>query len=141
MSSEKSVPNRIFVDTVFVIALVNHRDQYHQQASELADRFEGYPLLVTDAVLLEIGNALARSYKKEAIEIIEQFLASDEVEIVRLTSQLFERAFAMYKKYLDKQWGLVDCISFVAMHEAGVSQAMTFDRHFVQAGFEALMRE
>ena len=32
---------------------------------------------MTDAVLLEIGNALARSYKQEAVEIIEQFLAAE----------------------------------------------------------------
>lgn len=61
------MPNRIFVDTVFVIALINLRDQYHQQATELADALEGYPLLTTDAVLLEIGNALARGYKREAV--------------------------------------------------------------------------
>ena len=132
------MPSRIFVDTVFVIALINQRDQYHQQASELADRFAGYPLLTTDAVLLEIGNALARGYKQEAIEVIEQFWASDEVEIKRLTPYLFEQAFELYKQYRDKDWSLVDCISFVAMREAGISQALTFDRHFVQAGFEVL---
>ena len=133
--------NRIFVDTLFVVALINQRDQYHQQASELADQFEGHPLLVTDAVLLEIGNALARNYKREAVAIIEQFFASDEVEIVRLSPQLFEQAFAIYSTYQDKEWSLVDCISFVVMREAGVSQALTFDRHFIQAGFQALMRE
>lgn len=130
------MPSRIFVDTAFVIALINRRDQYHHQASELADRLEGYPLLVTDAVLLEIGNALARAYKQEAIEIIEHFLASEEVEIVRLTPQLFEQAFALYKQYRDKEWSLVDCISFVVMREASVNQALTFDRNFIQAGFE-----
>lgn len=135
------MPNRIFVDTVFVIALINRRDQYHQQASELADQFEGYPLLTTDVVLLEIGNALARGYKQEAIEVIEQFLASDEVEIKRLTPYLFEQAFELYKQHRDKDWSLVDCISFVAMREAGLSQALTFDRHFVQAGFEVLASE
>ena len=40
-----------------------------------------------------------------------------------------------------KAWGLVDCISFIVMREAGVNQALTFDQHFVQAGFQALMRE
>lgn len=130
------MPSRIFVDTAFVIALINRRDQYHHQAAELADKFEGYPLLVTDAVLLEIGNALAHGYKQEAIEVIENFLASEEVEIVRLTPQLFEQGFALYKQYRDKEWSLVDCISFAAMREAGVNQALTFDRHFIQAGFE-----
>jgi uncharacterized protein len=84
------VPTRIFVDTLFVVALINQRDQYHQQAAALADRLAGQPLLITDAVLLEIGNALARSYKAEATEIIDDFFTSDEVEIVHFTPQLFD---------------------------------------------------
>jgi predicted nucleic acid-binding protein len=47
----------------------------------------------------------------------------------------------LYKSHQDKAWGLVDCISFVVMREAGVNQALTFDQHFVQAGFQALMLE
>ena len=96
---------------------------------------------MTDAVLLEIGNALARSYKQEAVEIIEQFLAAEEVEVVHLTPRLFTQGFTLYKSHQDKPWGLVDCISFIVMREAGVTQALTFDQHFVQAGFQALMRE
>ncbi|MBN3881031.1 MAG: type II toxin-antitoxin system VapC family toxin [Nostoc sp. JL23] len=132
--------NKIFVDTLFVVALINQRDQYHQRASELADSLETQLLITTDAVLLEIGNALARNYKNEAVEIIEHFFGSDEVEIVRLTPELFAQAFTLYKTHQDKAWGLVDCISFVVMKQAEVSQALTFDRHFVQAGFQALMR-
>jgi uncharacterized protein len=134
------VRNKIFVDTLFVVALINRRDQYHQQASELADSLETHPLITTDAVLLEIGNALARNYKDEAVEIIEHFLTSDEVEIIRLTPELFSQAFTLYKTHQDKAWGLVDCISFVVMKQAGITQALTFDQHFVQAGFQALMR-
>jgi uncharacterized protein len=141
MSVEKNVSNRIFIDTLFVIALINRRDQYHQQALDLAEQFEGDPLLVTDAVLLEIGNALARGYKQEAVEIIEQFLAAEEVEVVHLTPRLFAQGLTLYKSHQDKTWGLVDCISFIVMREAGVNQALTFDQHFVQAGFQALMRE
>lgn len=139
MRAVRSVSNRIFVDTLFVVALINRRDQYHQQATELARGLEGYPLLVTDSVLLEIGKGLARNYKREAVEVIEQFLTSDEVEVVHLSPPLFDRAFAMYKTHEDKAWGLVDCISFVVMQEAGITQALTFDRHFEQAGFQALM--
>lgn len=133
--------SRIFIDTLFVIALINRRDQYHKQASELADKFEGNLFLITDAVLLEIGNALARNYRNEAVVVIEQFLASEEVEVVRLTPELFDQAFALYKASQDKEWSLVDCISFVVMREAGVSRALTFDRHFAQAGLEVLMRD
>ncbi|MEA5570679.1 type II toxin-antitoxin system VapC family toxin [Calothrix sp. UHCC 0171] len=134
------VRNKIFVDTLFVVALINQRDQYHQKASELADSLETHPLITTDAVLLEIGNALARNYKDEAVEIIEHFLTSDEVEIVRLNPEFFTQAFKLYKTHQDKAWGLVDCISFIVMKQSGITQALTFDQHFVQAGFQALMR-
>jgi len=137
-SPERSVSNRIFIDTGFVIALVNQRDQYHPQALELADKYEGYPSLVTDAVLLEIGNALSRGYKREAIEIIEQFLTSEEVKVVYLTPELFDEAFGLYKEYQDKEWSLVDCISLVVMRGRGVKQVLAFDHHFVQMGFEVL---
>jgi hypothetical protein len=50
-------------------------------------------LLVTDAVLLEIGNALARRYKQEAVAILEQFLAAEEGEVVHLTPRLFAPGF------------------------------------------------
>lgn len=130
--------NQIFIDTGFIIALINERDQYHQQAVKLANRFEGYPLLATDAVLLEVGNALVRNYKRQAIEIIEQFLDADEIEVVSLTPQLFNQALTFYKRYQDKEWGLVDCVSFTVMREAGVTQALAFDKHFVQAGFQLL---
>ena len=89
------MPNRIFID----------RDQYHQQALGLAEQFEGHPLLVTDAVLLEIGNALARSYKQEAVEIIAQFLAAEEVDVVHLTPYLFEQGFTLYKSHKIRHGG------------------------------------
>ena len=132
--------NRVFADTLFVVALVNRRDQYHDMAVELADQFENFPLLITDAVLIEIASALARKYKIDAIKVIEHALASEEVRVVRLTPQLFDRAFEEYKKFRDKEWSLVDCISFIVMRDEGVDRALTFDKHFEQAGFEILMK-
>ena len=97
-----------------------------------------YPLITTDAILLEVGNALVRNYKIQAIEVIEQYLDDDEIEVVSLTPLLFYQALTRYKMYEDKKWGLVDCISFTVMEEAGVTQALAFDDHFVQAGFQLL---
>ena len=45
------------------------------------------------------------------------------------------------KTYLDKTWSLVDCISFVMMKEKGLTDALTVDKHFEQAGFNRLMKE
>ena len=133
--------NKVFIDTLFVVALINQHDVYHDKATKLADEYEGVSLLTTDVVLLEIGNALARNFKEQAVEVIDDFLASGEVEIVRLDPQLFDRAYSLYRQYRDKEWGLVDCVSFIVMREAGVTSGLTFDQHFVQAGFQALLRD
>lgn len=127
-----------FLDTSFIVALINERDQYHGDASQVADQFIGHPLITTDAILLEISNALARRYKSESIQIIEDLCSSEEVELVRLDTALFDSAFNLYKTRQDKDWGLVDCISFVVMQQRSLTVALTFDQHFVQAGFQVL---
>lgn len=114
------MPKPIFVDTLFVIALINRRDQYHDQAIELSARYADRCFLVTEAVLYEIGNALARRWRREAAEVLSHFLASDDVEIVRPTTELFDEAFALYRSHTNKTWGLTDCLSFVVMRRAGV---------------------
>ena len=133
--------NRIFVDTSFVVALVNEKDQNHVTASELSATFDGQPLVTTDAVLLEIGNALARNFREQAAEIIADFLTSDEVEVVNLDATLFQKAFELYRAHKDKSWGMTDCVSFVVMGERGLADALTSDKDFRQAGFNALMRD
>jgi len=72
------VSPKILVDTSFVIALVNKRDAHHSKASQLSKEFDGYPLVITEGVLFEIGNALARSFKPQAIQIIEDFIRFPE---------------------------------------------------------------
>ncbi len=77
--------NQIFADTLFIVALTNRHDQYHDLALELSVQFEGFPLLVTDAVLLEVANALVRNHKQEAVKVIERLLTDDDVEVVHLS--------------------------------------------------------
>jgi predicted nucleic acid-binding protein len=51
---------------------------------------------------------------------------------------LSKKGLAIYEKYTDKTWGLVDCISFVAMWERGLTEVLTFDQDFEQAGFSII---
>jgi predicted nucleic acid-binding protein len=87
----------VFVDTSFVVAFVNEKDQHHDIALELSREFTGYRLVTTDAILLEIGNALSRNFKPECIETIEDFLTSDDVQLIHLHPPLFRKAFELYK--------------------------------------------
>jgi uncharacterized protein len=133
--------DRTFIDTFFIVALVNVRDFYHEKAVELSVEYEGKSLITTDAILLEISNSLSKNYKTESIIIIEKLLLSFEIEIIRLDESLFEKAFSLYKSHADKTWGLVDCISFIVMKEQNIQNALTCDKHFLQAGLNPLMLE
>lgn len=97
---------RTFVDTFFVVALVNKRDYFHQKAVELSIEYDKRPVLTSDAVLLEISNSLARTHKKESIIVIEKFLSTTKTEVIRLDESLFNKAFELYKIHADKTWGL-----------------------------------
>jgi predicted nucleic acid-binding protein len=81
----KTMPDALFVDTGYVIALINPNDQHHSQALPLAERYDGHPLVTTDAILLEIGNALSRFARNEAATIIRYFQTAPEVTLVPLT--------------------------------------------------------
>ncbi|KAF5428591.1 hypothetical protein C5S39_11130 [Candidatus Methanophagaceae archaeon] len=52
-----------------------------------------------------------------------------------------QRAIDFYRDREDKEWGLTDCISFIVMGDQGLTDALTADEHFEQAGFRALLRE
>ena len=131
----------LFVDTSFVIALVNRQDADHARALALADHYAQFRLVTTDAILLELENALSRAYKRESLEIITHFYTSENVTIIHLNSLLLQRGIEMYDIYKRQQWDLVDCLSFVVMHELGITDALTSDIHFEQAHFNALLRQ
>ncbi|MCZ7674302.1 MAG: PIN domain-containing protein [Chloroflexi bacterium] len=131
--------SRLFIDTSYVIALVNKRDKYHAQALRLVAQYTDQPFLTTNAVLMEVGNALARHFKPAAVTIIEQFMSSPDVTLVHITPEHFNSAFQLYRQYQDKQWGMVDCLSFVVMRTYQADTALTPDQYFVQAGFSILM--
>ena len=129
------MPDRIFLDTSFVIALINERDQYIGQAVALSYKFENTPLITTGAVLLEIGNALAKDFRTEAARVIKVLTGSTRIDVAEINAKLLDKGLAVYEKFADKNWGLVDCVSLVVMWEAKLTEVLTFDQDFSQAGF------
>ncbi len=95
----------------------------------------------TEAVLVEIGNALSAMQREAAAGFIEQAYITTNMRVVNVNTELFRKALNLYRERGDKDWGLTDCISFVVMWEQGLTDVMTTDQHFIQAGFRALMRE
>jgi predicted nucleic acid-binding protein len=46
---------------------------------------------------------------------------------------------ALLRRQLDKTYSLCDAVSFLVMREKGLTDALTTDRHFEQAGFRRLL--
>ncbi len=136
--------DKVFLDTSYAIALSVSKDQNHEKAVSIADFLEidSAKLITTRAIVLEIGNALsARNYRQAAVELLEALEEDPDVEIVPVTEELYQRGFKLFKNRPDKEWGIIDCISFVIMKDQGISKALTADKHFQQHGFKALLCE
>jgi predicted nucleic acid-binding protein len=133
---------RIYLDTAFVQALLNRRDQYHPLALALLPRVRSADeVWTTEAVLVEIGNAMSGTDRAAAASFISQCYQTANMRVVSVDSTLLFRALDLYRSHADKLWGLTDCISFIVMREQGLTEAATADSHFVQAGFHALLRD
>ena len=133
----------LFLDTGFAIALASPRDQHHRRAAELANEIKANAsrLVTTQAIVLEIGNSLSKqNHRSAAVRLITSLRTDETVEILTIDDPLFDKSFALFANRDDKEWSLTDCMSFVVMETRGITDALTPDEHFIQAGFNALMR-
>jgi len=131
----------VFADAVYWIALVVKQDAYHERARAWTPRITG-SITTTTLVLLETANALARpAWRASAVALIEHLRQRADVHISPPEPALWERGWDLYRNRPDKAWSLTDCVSFLVMQETGLTDALTTDEHFRQAGFRAVLLE
>ena len=132
----------VFADACYWIALLHEQDALHDLASLLHDEIHDRPVVTSEMVMVEMLNFFAEfgTLKcQAAVNLLLELRANLDIEIVALRTQQFWHAVDYYNARPDQQWGLVDCASFQIMEERGISEALTNDRHFAQAGFTILM--
>ena len=133
----------LFIDTSYLIAVENADDQYHKTAAKhWRDLLKSpRPLLTSSYVLVEVVTLLNnRRLHRKAVELGNNLLSSRLFNVVHVNEELFHEAWNYFQKYKDKTYSLTDCVSFVLMEKLGIFEALTFDKHFVQAGFGKLPR-
>lgn len=132
----------IFVDTSGWIGLVNSADSLHDSATRLyhSKYVEGCLFVTHSGIMLETGNGLSGLRLRLAGVAWKQKLEkSDRVEIIEIDRAIYEADWRLFGDRPDKEWGIVDCISFELMKRLNILEAMTADRHFEQAGFKKLL--
>jgi len=131
----------VFADSVFWIGLVNRRDQHHASAAAWSPHVGG-TIITTNLVLAETANAVSKkSFRKRAGEFIDHVLSNPGIRVITCTETLFLQGLRLFRDRLDKEWSLIDCVSFVVMEEQGLTDSLTSDDHFRQAGYRALLLE
>jgi predicted nucleic acid-binding protein len=129
----------IFADAFFFIALLNEADAHHADAIHFMVNNRAR-LLTTDYVLVETCDAVAETKQRKKLESFVRFLlAPASIEVIQGDRSLFLAGLDFLSRRLDKQWSLTDCISFVVMKQRGITEALTHDHHFKQAGFRVLL--
>src|SRR4051812_29654224 len=110
----------VFLDTAYAIALISPYDTFHVRARELSLELEtsSTQVVTTRAVMLELGNALSKQrFRHVAVQLLDTLEADPRIEIVRLSEELYAEAYKLYRTRTDKEWGLIDCVSFALMRD------------------------
>jgi len=126
----------LFADTYYFQARVNRHDQHHARVLAWSQAHTA-PLVTTELVLVELANSLAASRFRPLVQ--DYFgLLRQQIHVVPASRARLENALRLYHQHDDKRWSLTDCLSFVVMRERRITEALTGDHHFMQAGFVAV---
>ena len=134
-----------FGDASYWIALCDEADEYHHQATEYSAllELERTSIVTTQLVLNEVLNprsGTTAAMRVAAVNLVDQIAWNPRISIEPQTSDQFDEAFQWMRSRLDKEWSITDCASFLIMQRDGITEALTSDRHFEQAGYIALLR-
>jgi predicted nucleic acid-binding protein len=132
----------VFADTSYWMAALNARDQLHAKAIAWMSEPSSVRIVTSEMVFTELLNNSGhdRYLRSATVELVEEFRSDGSVTVIVQTAAQFDEALRLYKRASDKSWSLTDCASFLIMETREIRAALTYDHHFVQAGFEALLR-
>lgn len=136
--------NECFVDAVCWIALLNQDDEFHESADKEYKGLlkKGFRLITSTAVLNEVANALCKPlFRQSVIEFYHKLKQSALVEIIFVDNELWSAGWILYEQRPDKAWSLTDCISIIIMQNRKLTDVLTNDKHFTQAGFKTLLKK
>jgi hypothetical protein len=135
---------QIFLDTFYLKALADRGDNAHRLAISMVARLGNFRGVTSEMVLTELLNALCSRgefLRKSAIRLTHDLRNDSKTIIIPQTSEQFQQAFDFYQRRLDKGYSLTDCASMQIMRQLEINEILTFDKHFQQEGFSALLRE
>lgn len=131
----------LFLDANYLIALEVSDDQHHDDAAHhWASLLESSAFFVTTSYVFDEVVTFLNSKRQhsKAVRVGNNLLTASPIQMIHVDEDLFHEGWQYFMKHNDKTFSLTDCISFVLMRQLKITEALTFDKHFVQAGFVKL---
>ena len=137
--------NEVFVDTSGWVSFFILTEPHHAKAVALMTQWQQQNgrVVTTNYVLSELVALFTSPLRVSRSIILDHIQAIRSriwVEVIHIDPSLDEAAWKLFGDRLDKEWSLVDCASFVVMQQCGLTDALTADHHFEQAGFVRLLK-
>lgn len=133
----------VFADTSYWIGLLYPQDHLHPKVTAMYREIAAMRVVTSEMILAELLNTFSNGsprMRSIVVGAVEDARKGNSVIVFPQTSEQFTKALERYKRSADKNCSLTDCASFQIMETERISAALTHDHHFVQAGFEALLR-
>ena len=132
---------RFFADTFYLIALADHRDQWHAHVVAFSRAHAGTHLFTVDEVLAEFLTFCSTAgphIRGNAVRTVRQALDHPQWIVIPQSRASLLDALMFYESRPDKEYSLTDCVSMQAMRQHGLTNVLTNDHHFTQEGFRIL---
>ena len=134
----------VFADTSGWASFFVETELHHAETSTLMARWrqQNWRVITTNYVLSEFIPLMKirfRVPREKALDYTKIIRAVAWIEIVHIDKALDAEAWRLLETRTDKEWSLVDAASFVVMKNRGITEALTTDHHFEQAGFTRLL--
>jgi len=130
--------NQIFIDTSFFKALMDTDDDFYLHAIKKWKLLsqDDREFVTSNFIIDECATLfLYKSSKKTALLFKKCLLEESEViQVNRVTIQDEVEGWSIFEKKSEKL-SFTDCVSFAQMKRLDITQALSFDKHFAQVGF------
>ena len=135
----------MFADTSGWATVADRRQSFHAQAARLVQAAiaNGESIVTSNLVLVELTALFTsplRIPRSQQIQFLDDLRSDPNVEIAVVDPVLEASAWQLWRSRTDKDWTMTDCASFLIMQQRGITDALTTDHHFEQAGLVRLLK-
>ncbi len=136
----------VYVDSSYLIALFDSRDQGHKVAQRLRLQFLNDQRLILATARDALNELLAHfsrsgsTTRQQVARFVRRALNDSKYRIEIVDANVYADALDLYESRHDKRYSMVDCIGMTIMRRDRINEVATTDRDFAQEGFVNLMR-